>query len=78
MLTISCGKPDEKKKPGLYTIRQFMDIVQITGGAFSPDESKVMISGKGSGIFNVEEIDILTGEKKALTNSTTNAIFGLS
>ena len=77
-IIVSCGKPAEKGAPKKYTIRQFMDIVQITGGAFSPDESKVLISGKETGIFNAEEIDIQTGEKKALTASTTDAIFGLS
>ena len=76
-LILSCGK-QEKKTTKQYTIRQFMDIVQINGGAFSPDESKILISGKETGIFNAEEIDIKSGTKQALTNSTTNAVFGLT
>lgn len=76
-LVTSCG-PTEKKEIKQYTIQQFMDIVQINGGAFSPDETKVMINGKETGIFNAEEIDIKTGVAKPLTASTTNAIFGLS
>ena len=76
-LIFSCGK-QEKNTTKQYTIRQFMDIVQINGGAFSPDESKILISGKETGIFNAEEIDIKTGEKRPLTNSTTNAVFGLT
>jgi dipeptidyl aminopeptidase/acylaminoacyl peptidase len=67
-----------EEKPKEYTIAQFMDIVQINGGAFSPDESKILISSKATGIFNAVEIDIKTGEQKALTNSTDNAIFALS
>ncbi len=73
-------KPREPKeeKPKEYTIAQFMDIVQINGGSFSPDESKILISSKATGIFNAVEIDIKTGEQKALTNSTDNAIYGYS
>ncbi len=61
-----------------YTIAQFMDVVQITGGAFSPDDSKILINTKETGIFNAYEIDIASGEKKQLTNSDDNAIFGQS
>lgn len=65
-----------KEKPGkLYTMTQFMDIVQIGGGSFSPDGTKVLISSKETGIFNVYEIDIATGQQTALTSSTDNAIF---
>ncbi len=74
----SCTRTAEQTAHKTYTIRQFMDIVQINGGSFSADESKVMISSKETGIFNALEIDIKTGEKKALTTSTDNAIFALS
>jgi dipeptidyl aminopeptidase/acylaminoacyl peptidase len=67
-----------EKPPKQYTIAQFMDIVQINGGSFSPDDSKILISSKATGIFNAVEIDVKTGEQKALTNSTDNAIFGYS
>lgn len=69
------GNRTEETPPKRYTIAQFMDIVQINGGAFSPDESKVIISSKETGIFNAFEIDLKTGEKKQLTQSTDNAIF---
>ncbi|HEX7013979.1 MAG TPA: S9 family peptidase [Cyclobacteriaceae bacterium] len=68
----------EPEKPKKYTIAQFMDIVQMTGGAFSPDESRVLVNTKESGIFNAYEIDLATGEKKQLTHSDANAIFGQS
>lgn len=74
---VSCGTP-EKVKPKMYTIRQFMDIVQITGGEFSPDESKILISSKETGIFNAVEIDIQSGTAKSLTQSTDNAVFAIS
>lgn len=74
----ACNPAKEQPvKPKEYTMTQFMDIVQIAGGAFSPDETKVLISSKETGIFNAYEIDIKTGEKKQLTNSTDNAIQAL-
>ncbi|MBS1681921.1 MAG: alpha/beta fold hydrolase [Bacteroidetes bacterium] len=71
----SCKPKEEPKKPQLYSMAQFMDIVQINGGAFSPDETKVLINSKETGIYNAFEIDIKTGEKKQVTKSTDNAVF---
>lgn len=58
-----------------YTMSQFMDIVEIRGASFSPDENKLLVSSKETGIFNAVEIDIQTGEKKPLTTSTDNSVF---
>ncbi len=77
-ITFSCNKPVEEKAPKRYSIRQFMDVVSISGRAFSPDESKVLLSGTESGIFNAEEIDIKSGEKKPLTRSSNDAVFAIS
>lgn len=77
VLPLACGT-EKPKKPTAYSIAQFMDIVQITGGAFSPDDRKIMISSKATGIFNAVEIDIESGVEKPLTSSTDNAIYGLS
>lgn len=74
----SCSQTKEKPEIPAYTIAQFMDIVQISGGAFSPDETKLLISSKATGIFNAYEIDLATGEQKPLTSSTDNAIFAES
>ncbi|GCC52070.1 S9 family peptidase [Chryseotalea sanaruensis] len=74
----SCSQTKEKPEIPAYTIAQFMDIVQISGGAFSPDETKLLISSKATGIFNAYEIDIATGEQKPLTSSNDNAIFAQS
>jgi len=74
---LSCGAP-EKKELKQYTIQQFMDIVQINGGSFSADDSKVMINSRETGIFNAITIDIKTGQQTPLTASSDNAILGLS
>jgi dipeptidyl aminopeptidase/acylaminoacyl peptidase len=79
LVILSCQSSQESSEaPKQYTMAQFMDIVQIGGGAFSPDESKILISSKESGIFNAFEIDIDTGEKKQVTQSGDNAIFAQS
>jgi dipeptidyl aminopeptidase/acylaminoacyl peptidase len=73
---VSCKTPEvAEKPPKKYSIAQFMNIVQINGGAFSPDDSKILFNSKETGIFNAYEIDIKSGEKKQLTHSTDNAIF---
>lgn len=74
----ACAPKNAEKPPKLYTIQQFMDVVPINGGAFSPDETKILINSRATGIFNAVEIDIKTGEQKPLTNSTDNAIFSYS
>mgnify|MGYP003814667167 FL=1 len=74
----SCANKESETPPKLYSMTQFMDIVQINGGAFSPDESKLLISSKETGIFNAVEIDLKSGQQTAMTKSADNAIFGYS
>lgn len=74
----SCTNAPKEEKPKEYSVTQFMDIVQIGGSSFSPDESKILLSSKETGIFNAFEINIASGEKKQMTNSTDNAIFARS
>src|SRR5882762_6840365 len=76
LVVAACApKKEQPEKPKQYTMTQFMDVVQITGGAFSPDESKVLFSSKETGIFNAYEVDIKSGDNKQLTHSTDNAMF---
>ncbi len=79
VLLWNCSPPEtQEKPPQLYTVNQFMDIVQINGGAFSPDDSKIVYNSKATGIFNAYEIDLKSGEQKQLTTSTDNAVFSES
>jgi dipeptidyl aminopeptidase/acylaminoacyl peptidase len=64
--------------PKQYTIAQFMDIVQINGGSFSPDDAKILISSKATGIYNAVEVDVKTGQQTPLTASTDDAISAYS
>lgn len=72
ILLLACSR--NGSKPESYSMKQFMDIVSVTGGAFSPDEKRLLISSRETGIFNAVEIDLATGEQKQLTSSTTNAV----
>lgn len=79
LLAFSCSTVQQEEKPKKqYTIAQFMDIVQLSGGTFSSDDSKILVSTKETGIFNAFEIDLKSGEKKQLTTSTDDAIFARS
>lgn len=74
-LIMSCTQSPQEQPPSQYTIEQFMDVKEIYGGEFSPDESKVLIGSKESGIFNAYEISLETGEKKQLTQSIDDGVF---
>ncbi len=77
LLAFACSqeKPVEVDQ---YTIEQFYGNTRIGGGSFSPDETKLLVSSDISGIFNVYEIDIASGEKKQITNSTGDSFFAVS
>ena len=65
----------ETYSPKRYTIEQFYQNNRITGGAFSEDENRLLVSSDESGIFNVYEIDILSGEKTQKTFSEKESFF---
>lgn len=48
------------------------------GFAFSPDDSRILISSDETGVFNAYAVDPETGERTALTESETNATFAVS
>src|SRR5688500_13798127 len=80
LLIISCKDQVEStasapRQPKQYSIEQFNKSSQIGGGAFASDDKYMLVSSNESGIFNAYEIDIATGDKKALTASTKESIF---
>lgn len=58
-----------------YTIEQFYGNTRVSGGEFSNDESKLLLSSDESGIFNVYEIDLNDGSKKQVTHSKEDSFF---
>jgi len=74
LLLKSCTK---SHIPQEYSIEQFYENTRIGGGAFSDDETKLLVSSDQSGIFNVYEIDISTGLKTQKTFSEKESFFAI-
>ena len=67
----------QHRNPKKYSIDQFYGNNRIGGGSFSDDETKLMVSSDESGIFNVYEIDIESGEKTQKTFSEKESFFAI-
>jgi dipeptidyl aminopeptidase/acylaminoacyl peptidase len=63
--------------PTKYSIEQFYQNSRIGGGTFSDDETKLLVRSDESGIFNVYEIDIASGEKTQKTFSEKESFFAI-
>lgn len=75
----ACQKPAEQSKQVTkYAVEQFFDNIKIGGGSFSPDQSKLLVSSNESGIYNVYAIDIASGERTQLTQSTEESYLAQS
>ncbi len=73
VLLIGCR---EKQDPVTkYSIDQFYKNINVGGGSFSPDETKLLIHSNETGIYNVYEIVIASGESKKMTNSDKESFY---
>ena len=70
VLLASCSG---KKEVTQYTIDQFYKNVNTGLSAFSPDETRVLVSSNETGIYNVFEINIADGSKRQVTGRTNSA-----
>ncbi|NJN42281.1 MAG: S9 family peptidase [Flammeovirgaceae bacterium] len=61
-----------------YTIQQFLDVKNVFSAGFSTDESKLLLGSNETGIYNVYELDIATGEKKTVTSSADESVLSSS
>lgn len=78
---LACNEQPAEKEPearqvAQYSIEQFYKSTNVGGGAISSNDTKLLVSSNESGIYNAYEIDIASGQKKALTTSTKESIFG--
>ena len=74
----ACANNDKKEQPRdvkQYSIEQFYKSTQVGGGSISSDDTKLLVSSNESGIYNAYEIDIVSGQKKALTRSVKESVF---
>ncbi|UGU18046.1 S9 family peptidase [Sinomicrobium kalidii] len=78
-LVLSCNteKKQEAREIEQYTIEQFYGNSRISGGSFSSDESRLLVSSDESGIFNLYEINIEDGTKKQVTHSEKESFFAI-
>lgn len=65
---------DVRREVPQYTIEEFMGSITYLGASFSPDDSKLLVSHNGSGIFNAYALPLDGGEPIQLTSSTDDAI----
>ncbi len=70
----AAAPPKEIKQ---YTIEQFYKTKSTGAGLFSSDEQKLLVHTNESGIFNLYEINVADGSKKALTHSITESFFAI-
>ncbi len=74
---VSCtGK--KEKEIGQYTIDQFYKNLNISFTAFSPDETRLLVSSNETGIYNVFEINIADTSRKQITSSDTKSLFAVN
>jgi dipeptidyl aminopeptidase/acylaminoacyl peptidase len=74
LLLAACSRVEP---PSRYTIEQFYDNTRISGGAFSEDETKLLVSSDETGIFNVFEITIADASKKQITFSEKESFYAV-
>ncbi len=75
----TAGETEEAPKDvKQYTIEQFYKSSEVFGGDISSDDKKMLVTTNESGIYNVYEIDIASGQKQAITNSDKESMFANS
>lgn len=76
LLILSCNQ-NKLPEVKLYTIDQFYKNIQIGGGEFNADETKLLVTSDKSGIANVYEINIADSTMRQLTQSTVESLWGI-
>lgn len=71
-------KKDTAVKVDQYTIEQFMDNEAVSGGSFSPDNSKLLVSSNRTGIYNLYTVPTTGGEMTPITQSDSTSVFAVS
>ncbi len=74
----ACSPRTAQQAPPRYSIEQFYRNVNVTGGAFSHDASKLLVSSNETGIYNAVALPVDGSEPRQLTNSRTESIFAIS
>jgi dipeptidyl aminopeptidase/acylaminoacyl peptidase len=80
LLTLPAAAQEEPETHDAATFHMTTSfgMASSAGFAFSPDDSRILISSDETGVFNAYAVDPDTGERTALTESETNATFAVS
>ncbi|HEX9942065.1 MAG TPA: S9 family peptidase [Thermoanaerobaculia bacterium] len=70
----AAAKPAAARQVRQYTIDQFLANTSYSGGSFSPDSRKILVSSNQTGVFNAFAIPVDGGKPVQLTDSKVNAI----
>ena len=76
LIAFACSTA-EQQEVKTYSIEQFYQTTRIAGGVFSDDETKLLVSGNETGIFNAYEINIADSSRKQITFSEEESIFAI-
>ncbi|WP_298520983.1 alpha/beta fold hydrolase [uncultured Kordia sp.] len=71
-------KKDTAQSVKEYTIEQIMDNESISGGSFSPDKSKLLVTSNRSGINNMYTIPANGGDYTPITESDSSSVYAVS
>ncbi len=81
LLLLAACKPKSNepavRQPKKYNIEQFYGNISIGGGAFAPDETKILVNSNESGIYNLYEISISNQVSRQITQSKTESFFAI-
>src|SRR5690606_21511289 len=78
LIFVSCAQEKTVREPRVYSIEQFYGNTAVTGGTFSPDGSKILVSTNATGIFNAVALPVDGSAPVQLTHSTDESIFAVS
>ena len=76
----SCNTPNNDKpakQVAAYTIEQLQNNLSLSGAGFNSDETKLLTTHNGSGIFNVYELNLSDTASKPLTSSTKESFYAV-
>jgi dipeptidyl aminopeptidase/acylaminoacyl peptidase len=77
----ACTQQGEKKttrEVKKYSIGQFYENINVYGGRFSPDESRLLVTSNKTGIYNAYALPVDGSDMQQLTHSAEESVFGLS
>ena len=72
----ACTNQPDQKAVTRYSIEQLQDNLSISGVAFNKDETKILTTHNGTGIYNVYELNIADTLLRPLTHSTKESFYG--